>query len=913
MRPLRLLLQAFGPYLAETELDFTRFDENGLFLMSGPTGGGKTSLLDAICFALYCKATGGRRSFTDMRCSCAPPELPTVVEFDFSLQGVKYRFRRSRYSHTNRKTKRIEMRETHECFALEDIPGREPRLIESGSESGVRRRAEELLHLTCQQFSQVIVLPQGEFLRLLRASSQEKGDILRTLFSAGIWKEIKDKFQERAKSMEAESRRLDAMRESLLLQEGLPTTQELKNALKDQEKEISQLNLLSCEKGEKLKETESLLTAAQAWERLTAAYDNASSALEKARQRAADLERRSPETEKKRKTAAQLRARAVALAQESTRLSGRRDEVKKAAEIRQNAEAAREALKKEEAGLAALCAEEKELAARMEKGNLFAEGCNRAAQALPSLMEARQSLEKTVELLGELENRLSATAQLEASLSGLEKEETEKKITHETLSRRIECQELILSQNSALKLAHGLKDGQPCPVCGSTEHPRPALGEQAALDPKELEALRAAEKSASAAVLKASALVQAKSAELRQAKEALARQKELCSKTDMNQKQAREKLDAARMQEEAAKKEASLLEAAREKLKLLGNEKDTCAGKINASRERLSGLKAKVRELEHQVQEAEGAIEGTDLAALEKQIAEKEKEYQGLEAQSNALSKEAEEAAAGYERAKEALALALAAMKEAAAMRDEFKPPWKSPPQLSALQQACQALRKDSLELSKQLGQATSALRSRRAALGSVSSLEEKLHSLEQTYGRISRLSQSLAGGNSLKIPILQYVLSIMLEEVLVSANRFFTTLSRNRYTLRLMDSPKGGNSLSGLDLEVTDANTGMPRSIETLSGGEQFLASLSLAFGLSDVVQSHSGAVQLDSLFIDEGFGSLDGETLDTAMKALAMLQNSGRLIGLISHVTELKSRIACRIEVTRDENGLSRAKIKI
>ena len=182
MRPLRLLLQAFGPYLEKTELDLTQFDETGLFLITGPTGGGKTSLLDAMCFALYCKATGGKRSFGGMRCMSAPQELPTLVEFDFSLQGETYRFRRSQYTHINRNTKAPELRETHECFRLEEG---EFRLVESGSESAVRRRAEELLHLTCEQFSQVIVLPQGEFLRLLRANSNDKGEMLKTLFPPG--------------------------------------------------------------------------------------------------------------------------------------------------------------------------------------------------------------------------------------------------------------------------------------------------------------------------------------------------------------------------------------------------------------------------------------------------------------------------------------------------------------------------------------------------------------------------------------------------------------------------------------------------------------------------------------------------------------------------------------------------------
>ena len=190
-------------------------------------------------------------------------------------------------------------------------------------------------------------------------------------------------------------------------------------------------------------------------------------------------------------------------------------------------------------------------------------------------------------------------------------------------------------------------------------------------------------------------------------------------------------------------------------------------------------------------------------------------------------------------------------------------------------------------------------------------SLTGEAAALEGQLSRVARLSKSLSGSNPMKMPILQYVLSVMLEEVLGSANRFFATLSRGRYALRLKDGP-ATRGYGGLDLEVLDGASMLPRSIETLSGGEQFLASLSLAFGLSDVVQNHSGAVRLDSLFIDEGFGSLDGETLDTAMKALAMLQSGGRLIGIISHVSELKNRIPCRVEVNRDAAGFSHAAIK-
>ena len=257
------------------------------------------------------------------------------------------------------------------------------------------------------------------------------------------------------------------------------------------------------------------------------------------------------------------------------------------------------------------------------------------------------------------------------------------------------------------------------------------------------------------------------------------------------------------------------------------------------------------------------------------------------------------------------MSLAQQALEKANAQWRACPTPWEERPQLPHLRQQCQTLRQESLTRREELGKAASARQALEGTLQEARRLEEELTALEGQLSRVARLSKSLSGSNPMKMPILQYVLSVMLEEVLGSANRFFATLSRGRYALRLKDGP-ATRGYGGLDLEVLDGASMLPRSIETLSGGEQFLASLSLAFGLADVVQNHSGAVRLDSLFIDEGFGSLDGETLDTAMKALAMLQSGGRLIGIISHVSELKNRIPCRVEVNRDAAGFSHAAIK-
>ena len=380
---------------------------------------------------------------------------------------------------------------------------------------------------------------------------------------------------------------------------------------------------------------------------------------------------------------------------------------------------------------------------------------------------------------------------------------------------------------------------------------------------------------------------------------------------DFTQEEAAAQLAQAAALAEKAKGEAARLEAAKEKLRALEKERDACQQRETSLREKLSALEAQAQELERRAQEAQAACAGLDHSALEEAILAKGRAYDAKEKAAAQLLQEAQEEDAQRERVQAALSLAQQALEKANAQWQACPTPWEERPQLPQLRQQCQTLRQESLSRREELGKAASARQALEGALQEARRLEEELAALEGQLSRVARLSKSLSGSNPMKMPILQYVLSVMLEEVLGSANRFFATLSRGRYALRLKDGP-ATRGYGGLDLEVLDGASMLPRSIETLSGGEQFLASLSLAFGLSDVVQNHSGAVRLDSLFIDEGFGSLDGETLDTAMKALAMLQSGGRLIGIISHVSELKNRIPCRVEVNRDAAGFSHAAIK-
>lgn len=911
MRPLRLTLQAFGPYLDKTTVDFSPFQESGLFLITGPTGGGKTSLLDAMCFALYGRSTGGRRKFSDMRCTQAGPETPTWVELDFLLNGRTYRFRRGQFYHENRRSKEKELRETHQCFSLNEKG--EESLLESRSAGAVTQRAEELLQLSGQQFSQVIVLPQGDFLRLLRANSKEKGEILRSLFSAQLWEQVQTKFHDRAKALEAAARDGEARLEELLRQQEAENSSALAEQIARRETELAAL-LDQKKSGEaQLAKTEALLKAAEEGARLEKNVQEASRRLEQTRGRVRKLEDSEAQAAKARNQAESMTARAMEAAQEQERLSAQIKLLETAEKARQEAQRVRAEQNSLEKELAVREAGQKELEERIKTGAAYEEQCREANGRLPGLLEQKQLLETRLAGLTELEKRRTLAESGEKALLSARREAEKRAVKRDALSLRLKEQEDLLKSSAALELASGLAEGAPCPVCGSVHHPSPARGQAGALlSPQALDTLRACEEESRASAAAAKALALAKEEDLEKARLAYREQSALWG-GEPDREALTAQLAAAGKTAAQVQKLSENLPRAHNKLEALRGQQRALEGEIARLRAKISGLEARARELERQAGETASSEGELSLEALKKNAAGKGALSRELAETAKKLRQQAEQAERDLARGKEALALAEEAFQKAQESQKEFQVRWPEPLDLSGLRESVLALRAEILRHSQILGQTENALQAGRKALGAVKELEKKTNALSQEYGQVSRLSRCLSGGNPQKTPILQYVLSVALDQVLVSANQFFNRLSRGRYSLRLMPAPKGGGALAGLDLEVMDGASLLPRSIETLSGGEQFLASLSLAFGLSDVVQSHSGAVGLDSIFIDEGFGSLDGETLDAAMKALDLLRSGGRLTGVISHVQELQGRIPSRIEVSQDAQGIARAKVVV
>lgn len=916
MTPILLDMQAFGPYLHQTKIDFTGLGTDSLFLITGATGGGKTSILDAMSFALYCRATGGRRSWEEMRCDSASDDVSTFVEFQFRLGGEVYRFVRSRRVHFVRGSGRREFREEHYCKVLQWDPDFQRdmwRELESGSESQVRRYAEKLLGLTAEQFSQVIVLPQGDFLRLLRASSREKAEMLRTLFSMTEWVKIQNALGEQSKALEKQLSEADAARDAVLRQEGEETLSGLREKALRLEEEEKTLEEQARTAGEALQKAEQTLAARRELTRVRLT----------ARQERENLSRWEEEGKKAEAALAEQKAameEVPHLREESRKEAARaarlEEELQQAQTLAQVGDRLREtekALQTARAGVEQSQKARQEIVGRLETGEAFMKEVLAAVEKLPALREREANLARGEQAYQEWDAAREKARRQEKEVDTQKAACARLAVTARSLTESLSRQEALFRADRAAFLAAGLEEGEPCPVCGSRNHPAPACPGEGAMEKGELEELRRQENQARQAVSAGEGKLRALEAQWEQAKAESAQRETQAAAFGPREELARQRQSLA--------KELAEVQA--------------MAGKRAAAQKRLDALQQELESARKQGEEALGRQKSLSARLEEQQARQKEllSRWQGEAPKPDSLRREWEQAQARSRTSSEkadALEKDWASLQSRAAgaraSREEARLRWEQaeadcrqreaawqgeiPPEEAVSQQYQEAkARLDGLNRGR--GEKSQQKKSSAQAVKRLEALEEEFSGLQKQYCQAARLYKLLSGSNPRRVPMDKYVLSIMLEEILACANRFLTRFSRDRYTLWRSQERAAHNAYGGLDLVVLDGMTGHERSVDTLSGGEQFLASLSLALGLSETVQNQSGCVELEALFIDEGFGSLDQETLDTAMKALAMLHQGGRTIGIISHVSELRSRIGNRIEVSRLPDGSADAKV--
>ncbi len=954
MQPVKLAMTAFGPFPGSEVIDFTRLGENPLFLINGPTGAGKTTILDAICFALYGKTTGNERDASQMRSDLADPATLCEVCFDFRLGDRGYQIRRIPEQQRPKARGEGFTEQKPEAQLLEYDSCGQVKLLVASKVSDATQQIEILTGLNVEQFRQVMVLPQGQFRQLLLAESAEREKIFGRLFQTHLYKKLEERFRERAREVRTEREALLLKDQGLLEGAAIESVDQLTCEL-DRLKDEVLLAYEAKDQGEIL-----WLAAEQAFQRggqLANDFDRAAELAQRLGQLAEQKER----IEAQRQQGVMAR-QAQAIEKFYLDLSTRRDSLNRTREKLQTTgeqlAAAERQLKAARQEQTSLTEKQQQLSALRDQLNELTrhrQSCERLdrqlleKKRLESQLQATQQGQELVILRQRLKRSLDMQKQqgrLDALRQRLEQSEArgkQLKEQYELARERSRQLELVWHLGQAAILASQLESGQPCPVCGSLDHPAKAQSEAALPDQNNLESARHR--------------VQELHDELESARRTYLDIKadSLAAQADLTLLQQGSELeDAPALAQRIALLEQELGRGLEPGLMKISDPGEFDLLVQNRRRE-LSELQGMITQAE-QTLPAEyrqsGALDraerqlGTAVGQLEKscediqrRLLAAEKGWQSLYDQQQHLSREQEEigvqcheSEARWNAALHAsdfsdLDTFLKALMDAdnlQRLEAELRQYDAEVQQLTGasaqLQERLAGQSRPDLDqlgmaLNRRVGEKDAAtatwqtLSARQKLLLSIrtrlAQSAQKLAEIDRVYAVVGTLSDVANGQTGMKISLQRFVLSVLLEDVLLDANRRLEIMSKGRYHLLRKEDRSKGNKASGLELVVEDSYSGMVRPVATLSGGESFLAALALALGLSDVVQAYAGGIRLDTLFIDEGFGSLDPEALDLAIRTLIDLQSSGRTIGVISHVSELKEQIPLRIDVQSSRTG--------
>lgn len=870
MKPIQLVLSAFGPYVERTVIDFSALGEEGLFLIAGDTGAGKTTIFDAISFALYGEASGGKekRKSKSFHSDYVSDQTETYVELTFRHRGETWWIRRNLEYQRPAKKKKDGMETTTRQAADAQM-----RNEDTGEEilrmDDVNRRVRELLGLTQDQFTQTVMIAQGDFLKILTASSDDRKKLFRDLFHTNLYVDLQSRLQEKNRACADEQKALEQV---ILSAEGKI----------DPEAEFAEREILLSYCGQ-IQHTDALCALlARLIEQEKAAQEQARAQKKEAADQIGALIAAVTEGERVNRDFADWeskRARLAALtagqgeidAQRAALAAARRAQQLETDEAlmrrtRRDMDAQRAALSEAQAAL------EQAEKALPEAETRMKEAESRGGEIHALLAQAKQ-MEDCLPMLGEVERLKAALDTQKRELQRLTADSSRTQAAYTAAQNSY-----YLSQ--AGLLARELKAGQPCPVCGSTAHPCPAQITPETVTRQVLEQAAQRRETAEKAQSDAATRLAANRAALDEREDRL---RALKIGADETQQRLAARIDAVH---QAAADRQREIDAARSAYQALDKRKTAAQSAVDAAQKQLAALEKDLRaqtEAFEQKRAAHGFEDeasyrlakrtNADIERLDREIRNFDEQKRTLAAQTHEL----EDKLSGRQRTD----LAALQNRRAAALDRQAK-----------AENAEKAMvRKLTLHESaeREIRQANAAIQKKRG----------KWQIIQELYTCCAGIA---AGNPRAKLTFEAYVQQYYFRFVVAAANK---RLTDGMFTLRVMREAANRVSQSGLDLEVLDRSTGQARDVSTLSGGESFLASLALALGLSDAVQSQSGQIRMDAMFIDEGFGSLDENALRSSIDVLLELADGKRLIGIISHVQELEERIDKQIVVTKTPNG--------
>lgn len=941
MRPEKLTISAFGPYADRTEIDFSRLGDSGLYLITGDTGAGKTTIFDAITFALYGQASGQVRDSAMFRSKYADTATETFVELVFSYQGKKYQvFRSPEYMAPKKRGTGLTLRKAEAQLIYPDE--RQP----VTKARDVTRAIEELLGLDYEQFTQIAMIAQGDFQKLLLAGTVQRGEIFRQIFHTGIYQQVQLKLKEAAQSRYKE---YDEMRRSIAqyldgvklrqregteaeefaeLKKGkfegkLERSLEILKSFIDQgEKRESELLKQEQEVDQKIRTMENMLHLSAQKRNLEQKKDLARKQLE---QLLPDLEKASGEAEKYKDADQKCEALGILIREKQEQLK----KYQVLEQLKKELDEIRMQLKKCRAGQEANIRQEQQLHKDMEQ---LKKERSLLENSQLDLQKAITEREKRTQRKSELNGLETEMREFKGLYEATKEQQKKYQVAYEKAQQQSEYYQQIFHSfldAQAGILAQELKENEPCPVCGSLSHPHPRIISkgrtvtQEILDNEKIK-LDKLEKISADQSLEAGKLKERSNASWKQivsgAEELLAEFQEFRKETKNGNGQAgdfrtvwkqmilminREKEQCKNLLTESDRKIREAEENTKRKQKVekllenLEKEKDILQEKKNSCDREQTGLTTKASENEKQQKNAAEEIRQAHSEAgkevLEKEIREKQQEYIDLKENSRKMKEAFERFQAEKARITSTIKTLDEQQKEIGEIReDEIREQYTE----STTQKT---------ELAEKRKELFSIQSGNLEIFRKVQKRKEEMTKAEAEYVWMKNLSDT-ANGNlngKAKIELETYIQMAYFDRILRRANVRLMTMSSGQYELKRQEQSENRKEKAGLDLNVIDHYNGTERSVKTLSGGESFQASLSLALGLSDEIQASAGGIRLDSMFVDEGFGSLDEEALSQAVKALSSLADGHRMVGIISHVAELKDRIENKIIVTKQCSG--------
>jgi len=919
MRPVRLKMSAFGPYAGETVLDLDKLGASGLYLITGDTGAGKTTIFDAITYALYGEASGSDRKVQMLRSKYAEPETLTSVELDFIYGGKKYSIQRN--PEYTRPKSRGEGTTVEKASARLTYPdGRSVDRVKDVNDAVV-----DILGLTREQFAQIAMIAQGDFRRMLTSSTEERKAIFTKLFHTEAYARLQQRLKDDSNSLEREydevkrqiaqfvqgilcpddenmKLRLEAAKEGrLTLEDTIILLNEMIEADENEQDKNNQYQQNLAERRDRAKK---LIDQAEAWENSEKSLREAEEGLKTKRPGLNAAKEAFENAKKLQPEIDQLKAEIAVKSSDIEEYKRRENLSNRLVLVKAQAKNKEESINRWKTELEAKQSE------RVDKSE--------KVQSLLSLDSKKVALESEGEVLSDrIEIIKNLCQDYREILNDRDSLESLRLIFDESFAalqakrdRYNEAHHLFLAEQAGI-LAEELKPGMVCPVCGSTSHPRLAVKSSDAPSRELLSELKDEE-------TKAEENANGISRKLF----------EIRARITERETGLRKRLNEIEI-DYAAGSPDLLLES---ELKKLDERSVAVNDEIKQTKEKVvfrNSLEKELPELEKKIDELKVAIEGTgkevvalvtEADSLDQQIKlldgklkfatekEAEDELELIKSKRNALEKsinDAEESFSAFNTEVERLlATKSTALK---ALEGKVSIDVETERQVKA--------KMDSLldEAADDSAQILHRLETNRSIKANLEEREHKNQSLEKKMSVIKPLSQTANGSinGKDKVMLETYIQMNFFDRIIERANRRLLVMTGEQYELKRREEADNLRQQSGLELDVIDHYNGSRRSVNTLSGGESFKASLSLALGLSDEIQSSSGGIRLDSMFVDEGFGSLDENSLQQAYEALAGLTEGNRLVGIISHVSDLKQKIDKQIIVTKEKTGGSKAEI--